>query len=88
MRLLTPTPEAPIPEMPVDAGAPLLERIRGEYFEMPGLSLTHTQAARLWGLDLHTCEAALGNLVAMGFLRHTARGTYLRTEAALTSSLA
>jgi hypothetical protein len=29
----------------------LLNRVRGEYAEMPGLTLTLAQAQRLWGLD-------------------------------------
>ena len=33
----------------------LLLRIEGEYREMPGLSLTVSQAERLWGLDSSTC---------------------------------
>lgn len=37
----------------------LLGRIRGEYSEMPGLSLTLAQAQRLWLLECSTCEALL-----------------------------
>ena len=33
------------------AARDLLDRIRAEYREMPGLSLSHSQAARLWGLS-------------------------------------
>jgi hypothetical protein len=37
----------------------LLLPIEGEYREMPGLSLTVSQAQRLWGLDNSTCASAL-----------------------------
>ena len=41
----------------------LLLRIEGEYREMPGLSLTESQAERLWGLDATTCVTALTALI-------------------------
>ena len=56
----------------------LLLRIEGEYREMPGLSLTVSQAERLWGLDNSTCTFALTTLVERGVLRQTTGGTYLR----------
>jgi len=56
----------------------LLGRIRGEYSEMPGLSLTLAQAQRLWVLEGSTCEALLDALVAEEFLRRTLRGAYVR----------
>ena len=34
----------------------VLQRIQGEFSEMPGLRLTPPQAQRLWGLDRATCE--------------------------------
>jgi hypothetical protein len=54
----------------------LLQRIRGEFLEMPGLHLTLRQAARLWHLDLDTCDLALRALIADGFLRQTTRGSF------------
>jgi hypothetical protein len=53
---------------------PILARIRAEYAEMPGLCLTRAQAQRLWGLDSQTCDAALAELVHVGYLKSTARG--------------
>ncbi len=47
----------------------LLERIRAEFLEMPGLLLTHSQAQRLWGLERETCADVLETLVADRFLR-------------------
>jgi hypothetical protein len=56
----------------------LLRRAEGEYREMPGLSLTVPQAARLWGLDSGTCAAVLTTLTDRQVLRRTTTGTYLR----------
>ncbi len=55
-----------------------LRRIRGEYLEMPGLSLTTAQAQRLWDLDRRTCEEALGKLVASRFLAKRRDGSFVR----------
>jgi hypothetical protein len=46
-----------------------LRRIRGEFIEMPGLTLTIAQAARLWHLDPQDCKALLERLIADGFLK-------------------
>jgi hypothetical protein len=54
----------------------LLARIRGEFREMPGLTLTLRQATRLWNLDAVTCDVALRILVEERFLDHTRRGTF------------
>jgi hypothetical protein len=50
----------------------LLERVRGEFNEMPGLRLTREQAARLWGLDPTACDEVLNRLVAASFLSWSA----------------
>jgi hypothetical protein len=55
----------------------LVRTIRAEYEEMPCLCLTLPQAARLWGLDLDTCQRVLDSLSAGGFLRYCPRG-YVR----------
>ena len=47
----------------------ILERVRGEFNEMPGLRLTPEQAARLWNLEPRACGEVLRNLVAASFLR-------------------
>ena len=59
-------------------GRDLLSRARGEYLEMPGLSLTLEQAQRLWALDHRTCSRVLSNLVGAGFLRRRRDGSYIR----------
>jgi hypothetical protein len=41
----------------------LLERIRSEFQEMPGLQLTVEQAHRLCGVELIACQAILDELV-------------------------
>ena len=55
----------------------LLDIVRGEFLEMPGLRLTKKQAQRLWAIDPDTCEALLGALEASHFLRRTRDGEYL-----------
>jgi DNA-binding IclR family transcriptional regulator len=58
----------------------MLERIRAEYEESPGLSLTSRQAQRLWGLDPGLCSRLLNELVRQRFLRRTASDTYIRVN--------
>ena len=53
-------------------------RIRAEYVEMPGLSLTALQAARLWGLGTLRSEQVLSMLVDSGFLLCDRQGLYRR----------
>lgn len=55
-----------------------LERVQGEYREMPGLSLTESQAQRLWGLDSTACHALFQALLQSGFLRRTSTGEHIR----------
>lgn len=49
----------------------LVARVRGEFAEIPGLSLTVVQASKLFGLDPPRCERILQLLVARGALRQT-----------------
>ena len=60
----------------VDLGR-LLDIVRAEYLEMPGLRLTGRQAQRLWALDGATCDALLDMLESTHFLRRSPRGDYL-----------
>ena len=41
----------------------LVDRVRGEFNEMPGLQLTMAQAARLWGMDVVACRHIIDVLV-------------------------
>jgi hypothetical protein len=56
----------------------LVERVRCEFLEMPGLRLTIPQAARLWGLDVLSCEAVVDVLIRCEFLQRTASGAVAR----------
>jgi hypothetical protein len=47
----------------------LLNRVRSEFIEMPGLRLRIDQAQRLWNLDRALCESVLRSLVDAKFLR-------------------
>ena len=57
-------------------------RIRSEYLEMPGLSLTRRQMCRLWCIDRETCDAVVDRLVMAAFLRRRANHSYVRVEGA------
>lgn len=61
----------------------VLQRIQGEYLEMPGLRLTTAQAQRLWGLEHDVCEALLAALVDTKFLCQTRDGAFVRQEGTL-----
>ena len=63
-------------ELPV-----LVNRVRSEFIEMPGLQLTLPQAARLWGMEMPACQSVIDALVETRFLRWTPRGTVIRGEA-------
>ena len=65
----------------------LATRVRGEYREMPGLSLTAEQAARLLGIDRSLCERVLRELVLAGALYHTSHGAYVAAPPTRTRPL-
>jgi hypothetical protein len=46
----------------------LVNRVRSEFIEMPGLRLRIEQAQRLWNLDRTSCERVLRSLVDAKFL--------------------
>lgn len=54
------------------------QRIRREFDELGGMSLTLPQAARLFSLDHQLCERLLTELVAQGVLLRTDAGSYAR----------
>lgn len=58
----------------------LLQRIRSEFEEMPGMRLTREQAARLWSLSGELCDRLLAELEAQGFLRRLDDGAYGRPD--------
>ena len=65
----------------------VLQRIQGEFVEMPGLRLTASQAQRLWGLEREVCTALLGALVDARFLQQTRDGAFVRLEGARPTRL-
>jgi hypothetical protein len=56
----------------------LLDRIRGEYLEMPGLRLRAEQVQRLCGVERTMCQMVLDTLVETNFLCVKSDGTYAR----------
>ena len=56
----------------------ILQRIRAEFLEMPGLSLSPEQVQRLYGMDSTLCASVLGALVESGFLSRRSDGAYAR----------
>jgi hypothetical protein len=59
----------------------LIERVQGEFAEMPGMRLTFRQAQRLWALDALTCRRVLDTLVGKGVLTRSAEGAYAPASA-------
>ena len=56
----------------------ILQRIRSEYLEMPGLTLRPEQVQRLCGVDSADCQSVLEALVESGFLSKRSDGAYAR----------
>ena len=54
-----------------------LRRVRSDYLELPGLTLTLAQAARLWSLSSELATAVLEELTGAGFLV-CREGVYMR----------
>ena len=65
----------------------VLQRIQGEFVEMPGLRLTAAQAQRLWGLERDVCDALLGALVDAQFLAQTRDGAFVRRDGARPTAI-
>ena len=66
----------------------LLQRIRGEFLEMPGMKLTAAQACRLWNLKEAPCRDALDALIAEGFLIRTLSGAFIAPPSAVRTEKA
>jgi hypothetical protein len=58
--------------------ARLVDRVLGEYREMPGIALTIEQARRLWGCDA-VCQRIVDVLVER-HVRWSREGRLIRTE--------
>jgi hypothetical protein len=63
-------------QSPSTAQQNVLNRVRSEYQEMPGLQLTLSQAGRLFGLEALLCDGVLGTLRDEGFLWRTSAGLF------------
>lgn len=59
-----------------DGLTPLAVRVRGEYWEMPGLRLTVRQAARLFSIAPDDARAVLDELRRASVLTCSAQGAY------------
>jgi hypothetical protein len=62
-------------------------RLRHEYLDMPGLSLSVTQVARMLGLRSEHAAAILETLVSEHFLTQTPTGSYHRAMTAAPGSV-
>jgi hypothetical protein len=56
----------------------VLERLRAEYLEMPGMKLRMEQVQRLCGIEQTMCKLVLDALVRTSFLCLKSDGTYVR----------
>jgi hypothetical protein len=56
----------------------VLERLRAEYLEMPGMKLRIEQVQRLCGIEQMMCTLVLDALVKTNFLCLKSDGTYVR----------
>lgn len=56
----------------------VLNRLRAEFLEMPGMRLKPEQVERLCGVERGLCQTALDSLVGANFLRVNADGWYAR----------
>ncbi len=56
----------------------LVDRVKAEFNEMPGLRLTLAEATRLWGMDRALCLTVVETLVRTSFLRWGHGGTIVR----------
>jgi hypothetical protein len=63
-----------------DAFAGAIQRVKAEFLEMPGLTLTVAQASRLWAFDAGFCIAVLSALEEARFLVRTRHSTFARAE--------
>ncbi len=56
----------------------VIERVRAEFLEMPGMRLTEPQVQRLCGVEQPICQLVLDSLVDAKFLCRTPDGAYGR----------
>ena len=56
----------------------VVQRVRAEFEEMPDLTLTVPQAARLFGIEKDLCQSVVDHLIDSEFLRLTRSGAVTR----------
>ena len=61
----------------------LVERVREDFAEMPGLEVTMAQGVRLWNIGADDCRFVIDALVDVGFLKWTTKRTVIRTGRSL-----
>ena len=59
--------------------AAVVDSVRSEFVEMPGMQLTLSQATRLWNLGADDCRTVIDALVDTGFLTWTPQRTIVRS---------
>ena len=59
----------------------VVQRIQGEFNELPDLRLTRSQVQRIWHLDRALCEALLAAFVDARFLSRAPDGSFFRRRA-------
>ena len=69
---------APRQSAPHPVIKPLIDRVRSEFLEMPGLRLTIPQARRLFGLDSSSCATVFEALTGDKFLSRGGDGRFAR----------
>jgi hypothetical protein len=60
----------------------MVDTVRREFDEMPGLALTAQQAQRLWALEPRMCTTVLRQLVHAGYLCENEGGRFAKPSAA------
>jgi hypothetical protein len=65
----------------------VIERVRAEYIEMPGLRLRAEQVQRLCGIEQKVCRLVLDTLVHARFLSVNPDGQYRRSADGAASRL-
>ena len=54
------------------------KRVRAEFEEMPGMTLTMPQASRLFGIEREICRGIVERLVTASYLKWTESGAVTR----------
>ena len=69
-------PARPVERRNLSSRRALVLRVHSEFMEMPGLTLSIEQAARLFSLPSGVCTRVFGELIRGELLRRTADGRY------------